>query len=186
MRLFVAVNVPDDEKSRLGAVLDTLRASDLPFRWVNAESLHITLKFLGQTAGDQVDVVTAALRRAARGVASFDIRLGGFGAFPSVARARVLWLGVDAPPALAELQDRVENEIEPLGFPREKRSFSPHLTLGRLKPQAEHVDAAGMDRMTGRIGYKAQFTAVSVDLMRSHLSPRGARYETVERVLLGS
>jgi 2'-5' RNA ligase len=184
VRLFVAVNLPDAEIARLAAVLATFSASDLPFRWVAAESIHITLKFLGEVPDARVTEIGAALRRAAAGVAPFDVAIGGFGAFGARSRPRVLWVGVAAPPALHELQERVEAQIEPLGYPREQRDFSPHLTIGRLKKDAGKVDIAGLDRIMASAVYKARITVESADLMRSHLSPRGARYERIGRAVL--
>ncbi|MGQ0814326.1 MAG: RNA 2',3'-cyclic phosphodiesterase [Gemmatimonadota bacterium] len=180
MRLFVAVNLPDAEKARLGAVLEQLRATTLPFRWVEADSLHITLKFLGNVADERCAQIADALERVARGVASFDVEIGGFGAFPSRARPRVIWIGVNGPPALYELHERVDKELEPLGFAREERPFRPHLTLGPIKNKAR-INSAELDRTTSSIVYNAVIGVESIDLMRSHLSPRGAKYERIAR-----
>ncbi|MGQ0560726.1 MAG: RNA 2',3'-cyclic phosphodiesterase [Gemmatimonadota bacterium] len=181
MRLFLALNLPDAEQARLAGVLATLEQSPLPFRWVESEALHITLKFLGQVEEDRLAAIRRATRAALAGISPFDVDLDGFGAFPSRARARVIWLGVAAPPVLTTLQQNLEQHIEPLGFPREPRPFHPHITLGRARPNAGHVDAAALDRITGSFGYKARIRIDAVDLMRSHTGSRGARYERIER-----
>lgn len=185
MRLFVAVNLPDTDKARLGEILDELRASSAPVRWVNSDSLHITLKFLGDVAEARVPELTVANARVADRFAPFDLEIGGFGVFPSRTRARVFWIGVQAPPVLLEMQDLVERNIAPLGFPTEKRVFSPHLTIGRAKSDAGKIDPAAVDRIAARVVYKASVTVESIDLMRSHLSPRGARYERIHKAALG-
>lgn len=183
MRLFVAVNLPSQEKLRLAALLEPLRVAAPDVRWVDAESLHITLKFLGEVADANLAAVRAALRQAALGIAPFDMEVGGFGTFPSATRARVFWIGVQAPAALYELQQHVEQQIAPLGFPTEKRQFQAHLTLGRARGTTM-LERAAVDRIAARVVYKVTVRIDSVDLMRSHLSPRGARYELIEAARL--
>ena len=178
MRLFVAVNLPAAEHAALAATLHGLRARDLPVRWVEPDSLHITLKFLGEVAEARVGEVQAALARAAQGISAFEMRVGGAGTFPSPNRARVFWIGVAAPAELLRLQDQVENEIEPLGYAREKRAFSPHITIGRVQKDGR-VARTDVDRIVVGVGYNATMAVTSVDLMRSHLNPRGARYDTI-------
>lgn len=183
MRLFVAVNFPEAERARLGSVLEDLAQTRLPIRWVTPDSLHITLKFLGEVADAQVEGIVPALGRVARSVPSFDVALGGFGAFPTLQRPRILWLGVQAPDQLRDLQERVEDEFTPLGFPREERPFHAHVTLGRLKNAAE-VDSAQLDRILSTVGYRSAVEVGSIDLMRSHTGAGGARYERVACAML--
>lgn len=179
MRLFVALNLPEAEKQRLSDILETLRASPLPVRWVQPDSLHLTLKFLGEVPESNVDDVGAAVQRAARELQPFDLVLEGFGMFPSRTRPRVFWVGVEPHPQLLRMQAKLEDEIEPLGYPREKRRYSPHLTLGRAKNEAGRLDLTEVDRIGAAVVYKAVIRVGSIDLMRSHLSPKGARYERV-------
>lgn len=179
MRLFVALNLPDAEKQRLSVILDTLRASPLPVRWVQPESLHLTLKFLGEVPDSKVDGIGAAIERAAHEIERFDLELAGFGTFPSRTRPRVFWIGVEPHPELLRMQANVEDEIESLGYPREKRSFSPHLTLGRAKNEGARLDLVEVDRIAAAVVYKTVIRVGAIDLMRSHLSPKGARYERV-------
>jgi RNA 2',3'-cyclic 3'-phosphodiesterase len=177
LRLFVAVNLPDQVKHRLGSILEELRAFDLPIRWVDQDSLHITLKFLGEVKEPTDQVIKQALDVAVAGLNSFDVAIGGFGVFPSATRARVFWLGVQPSSDLTMLQERVETELGPLGFDREKRAFSPHITLGRAKGRTSTIARADVDRIAAKVGYNANVRAAAADLMRSHLSPQGARYE---------
>jgi RNA 2',3'-cyclic 3'-phosphodiesterase len=181
VRLFVAVNLPDAEKHQLGKVLDNLRQSPLPVRWVEPDSLHITLKFLGTVSETQRPALTDALDRAVDGIAPFDVGLAGFGTFPARGRPNIFWIGASARARLAELQERVEEETVPLGFAREARLFQPHLTIGRLKKDAVAPDAGLVDRILDSLVYKSVVKVDSVDLMRSHMDSRGARYERIER-----
>ena len=178
------MNLPPAEKERLGAILDALKHSSLPFRLVEPESLHITLKFLGEVAEARYEAVVAGIERAGAGISPFDVDVGGFGAFPSLERPRILWMGVAASAVLGEAQRRVEQEMEILGFPREARPFHAHVTLGRASARAAGVDRRQLDRITAPLVYKACVRVESIDLMQSHTASRGARYERVERIML--
>ena len=144
--------------------------------WVAAENLHVTLKFLGGIDEAGVPPVIDALGAAVRRHARFAIEVGGLGAFPSASRARVLWAGVvGGDGALRALAATVETALAALGFPREERPFSPHITLGRVReprraPELADGLTAGATRRFGRVD------VAQVTLMRSDLSSRGARY----------
>jgi 2'-5' RNA ligase len=156
----------------------------LPVRWVAADSLHITLKFLGETP----ESITAQLEKALRGACDdfgpFDVAIGGFGAFPSSSRPSILWVGVTAPVALVKLQQRIEAAVAPLGFEPEGRAYTPHITVARAEKNARIRDRARMDRIAAEFDYKQVVRVRSVDLMRSFTGPRGARYELVRKVEL--
>jgi 2'-5' RNA ligase len=141
--------------------------------WIAPDNLHVTVKFLGSVDVPRVPLVRAALERATAGVAGFDLVVAGLGAFPSAARARVLWAGVAAGgPALGALAARVDRELAGVGFAPEERAFSAHVTLGRVREPKRNARLG--DALVG-----GEFGTVRVDrlvLMRSDLSPRGARY----------
>jgi 2'-5' RNA ligase len=107
------------------------------------------------------------------------MQLGGVGAFPTLRRPRVLWIGVDAAGALVALQADVERSLEPLGFRPETRAYSPHLTVGRVERDARAAAFAGLETVARTIAYRSTVAIETVDLMRSHLSRAGARYERV-------
>ena len=174
VRLFIAINLPDSEKTRLSAQLEKLARLDLPVRWVDADSLHITLKFFGEVTEDQLPALRGALAAGVDGVAPFDISVGGFGAFPSPARPRIFKVDVERKPELMQLHKQLEETTAALGFESEQRAYAPHITVGRARRQ--------MDRITADIDYKTVLRVESADLMRSHLSPRGARYDVIDRM----
>lgn len=178
MRLFVAVNLPAAEKLRIAALLDQLRDLQSPVRWLDGESLHITMKFLGEVPETEVPSITSALDRCVANANVFDVDVSGFGAFPSVSRPRIFWIGVEPSNALIELQQNVEAGLERLNFEPEERGYTPHITIGRV-PNAAKADGAVVDRMRRIVQYKARVSVESVDLMRSHLGRGGARYERV-------
>lgn len=173
MRLFVAVNLPDDVRRAIGAATDPLRRAGLPVKWVDPGGLHLTLKFLGAVDSAQVPGVREALERACSGARAFALPLGGFGAFPSPERARVVWVGCEPVPPLELLQHGVEREFAALGYSLEGRPFRPHLTLGRSRaPGGVH----GLAPLLADATFADTVTVRTVDLMESTLSPAGARY----------
>lgn len=182
MRLFIAINLPDAEKPRLTHALQAVAALDLPARWVESDSLHITLKFLGEVPQARLPAVASALAGAAADAAAFDVALSGFGAFPSLSRPSILWVGVQAGPAMAELHRHIEGAYAPLGFPPDERAFRPHITVARVRKDGRIRDRRAMDRMQADFDYKTEFRATSVDLMHSRLGASRPRYEVLERM----
>lgn len=183
MRLFVAVAVPDAERERILAATRALRTRGLAVRWVEPEAFHLTLKFLGEVPENAVGRVRTAVGDVAARHAPVPLRLRGAGAFPSPRRPSVWWIGVEHSDDLQRLRDDVEAAIAPLGYPTEARPFSPHLTIGRTQRDAPVRDA---EALLPDVRYESTFTITTLDLMRSHLSPRGARYERLLAARLAS
>lgn len=184
MRLFVAVNLPAEERRRAWDAAEPLRSARLPVRWVGEDALHLTLRFLGEVGEDRVAPIAEALRGAVGGARSFAVTLGGVGAFPSVARPRVVWLGVERHPALELLANDVELALQAFAFEPELRPFSPHLTLGRVERGARPAVFRDFARLAEAISYEGMTTVESVDLMRSTLGPHGAAYRALARAPL--
>lgn len=183
MRLFVAINLPALEKQRLARELERLAAYALPIRWLDPDSLHITVKFLGEVA-DLHHGIAHALRTATSAHQPFDLVLQGLGAFPSLSRPNVFWLGAEGGQALLGLQESVEATLAELGFAPEDRAYRPHITVGKTKARQIIRNRTLMDRMAGEFKYKATVRVDRVELMRSYTDPRGARYEVLESVEL--
>ena len=163
-------------RARFADEIARLRGLSRSVAWTVPENLHITLKFLGPIELTQRALVATALARLASGVAGFGITLRGLGAFPTLTRPRVIWGGVDqGAHALTALADAVEQALTPLGFTAEER-FVPHVTLGRVRqPRRDPVLTEALALAATR-----DFGGVHVDriaLMRSALSPKGARYD---------
>lgn len=161
-----------------------MHAAGLPIAWVAPENFHITVKFLGGIDEARVSSVIDALRIAAAGRQAFDLEILALGAFPSPIRPRVLWAGVTEGRApLGALAAAVDDALVPLGFARESRPFAAHVTLARIREPrrtpalAEALGAAASQRF-GRV------TIEHLALMRSDLSPRGARYFVLSNVPL--
>jgi len=133
MRLFAALPIPDPARATIASLLDDLRRSDWPVRWVRPEGIHLTLKFYGEVMPERLDVIEEAVRFATAGTGPVPLRIGELGAFPTVTRPRVLWIALEAPAALELLQDRLERGGVEIGFPPEGAPYRPHVTLGRVR-----------------------------------------------------
>jgi 2'-5' RNA ligase len=172
MRLFVAAEIPDEVKAQLVAL-----KSDIPAAtWVKPVAMHLTLRFLG----DQIDPIRLAPIKTALAsinAAPFTVTLGGTGRFPPGTKrpARVLWVGIADQPALLALHAAVERAVAAVGFPPEDRSFSPHITLARLKPEA---NASQIERFLDKHhAFRAEpFTVSAYYLISSLLTPQGPSY----------
>lgn len=183
MRLFAAVPLPAPARREVAAVLSRLREGDLPVRWVGEEGLHLTLKFYGEVAPERLEVIAEAVRSAAQGGEGLPIRLTELGAFPNPARPRVLWLGVEGPPALELLQDRLERRSEAIGFPPEGVPFQPHVTLGRVR----EGQRCPLPRVVQAAGEYERLAFLATDLVLYESVPTGGRprYEPRLRLELG-
>lgn len=179
IRTFIALPIPDDIKERLADAITQLKGKNHGVRWVRPEGMHLTLKFLGDTPEDLVSRISEGLDTAARGCHPLTLSLAGCGAFPNVRRPRVVWAGLTGDvDELFCLAASVEKASARCGVPQERRPFSAHITLGRLK--APTMLDLGIDSFTGR------FTVSEVLLYRSELLPGGARYTVLHRSSLGS
>ncbi len=174
-RLFVAVNLPESVRRSIWTKTRTMRDAGLPVRWVPAEQLHITLRFLGSVDTGMISRVREALEPAAAGARPFRIVLRDVGAFPSLARARVVWIGVEPSPGLADLHRRVGEVLESLGFEPEDRPFHAHVTLGRARPRRGLARGA-LEEAAPRVAVREETEVSHIYLMRSRLSPDGARH----------
>ena len=178
MRLFVALSISADVRRQLASLIGELRGADGKPRWVNPANLHITLKFIGQVATEQL----ASIRQALAAVApppAFDLELRGIGIFPNHRRPAVVWAGIKAPPELPELAGKIDHSLSSCGIPREKRPFAAHLTLARLKetrlsPPLWAILRESQDRWFG------EMTAHEFLLMESTLKTTGAEYTTLD------
>ena len=176
MRLFVAINLPEQTRSEVWDAAAALRGEAFPIRWIGPEAVHLTLKFLGDVDAARERAIVEAVEGGVAGMGSFTLPIQGFGAFPSGARPRVVWVGCDAVPQLELMQDRLERTLRDVGFPLEGRPFRPHLTIGRVRRDARRGALAGLDTALEALVLETAIEVTSVDLMQSELGSDGARY----------
>jgi 2'-5' RNA ligase len=180
MRLFVALELAESHRASLAGVCERGRRGGV--RWVAAENVHLTLKFLGEVDEGQVPAVEAALAAAADAAPPFALALEGGGCFPNARSPNVIWVGVaEGAPEAGRLAGEVERALAPLGFPPEKRGFRPHLTIGRPKdPKTAAATAA--EKIKQLRDYRAAAAQISaLALVQSTLTPEGALYAVVRR-----
>lgn len=184
MRLFLAIEIPERHRLSVERAVQPLRLRIRGARWVPRESWHVTLKFLGEVPEGRLEEVRAIAASVCRGSRPTVSRLTELGVFPSLRRARVLWVGLEDPGGiLASAAAALEEAYGRAGFRQESRAWHPHLTVARLRvpgpvgPSLEEADVASLDPSPVEVG--------EVVLFRSHLSPRGATYEALERFPLG-
>jgi len=189
IRTFIAIDIPESIRRRLDEQTALLRAH-VPqdcVRWVRSSGIHLTLKFLGDIFPEQAADLGRSLDQVAATFSPFTLRISQLGTFPNPNRPRVIWVGVHEPSgSLAALQSDLELECERQGFVPERRSFHPHLTLGRVKrkisPSSIHELAGAL---VGReIGDLGQFSVDAVCLFRSELKPSGAAYTCLAQAFL--
>jgi 2'-5' RNA ligase len=188
MRLFVGLEIDEAVRGRAAAIADAAAQvlSDwLVVRWVPPENLHLTLWFLGEVAEIRAAAVLAALDKGFP-FPSFSLGLGGLGAFPSSGIPRVVWLGVrDGTDSIANIHGEIAARFQPLGFAAERRPFSAHLTIGRVKSARAGVSSRDIRPQWSVVPAEAGECRIeAVTLFRSRLSPRGAAYEPLVRVPL--
>ncbi|HLV44826.1 MAG TPA: RNA 2',3'-cyclic phosphodiesterase [Aggregatilineales bacterium] len=189
-RLFIAVELPPEALDVLEGLQSELKqaAPQRAVRWVRPEGIHVTLKFLGDAPQEAIGEVQAALDAAVQGHGPFNLRAEGVGAFPNTSRPRVVWAGIEGDVRqLKALRRSVEEHVSPLGYPTEGRSYTPHLTLGRVQngiPRRQ-LEAVGALVENNTVGELARWRVDAVSLMRSELKPDGAVYTEVYRVPLG-
>ncbi len=179
MRAFIAIDLPEVLHASLAEAQQSFRSAASDARWTRPEGIHLTLKFLGEISDAQTKQVVEALTKIDP-IKPFSVEVKGFGFFPHAQRPRVFWAGVAAPSFLADLAALVDSRLEKVGFAREDRAFSPHLTLARFqvpRPQPS-LEAAVAARAMTSLG---KFEASEFFLFESKLSPQGAQYRKMVR-----
>ena len=173
MRLFIAIPLPEDARSRLGLLTSGVPAA----RWVQPENMHLTLRFLGEVADADAAHLDDALARIHE--PAFKMKLSGVGTFGSSRKMRALWVGVEAGPGLQHLQEKIERAVQMQGFPPEARKFSAHVTIARFKTNPGHKLHEFVQSHGG-----FSMPAFSVDhfiLFRSYTGNEAPHYEALRR-----
>jgi len=183
IRAFIAIDLSMDIQHRLDDVLQNYKSqlTNIPIRWVAATNIHLTLKFLGDVSLSNLNLLTDMIQTEIAAHHQFDISVGGCGAFPNIRQPRVIWVGVEAPAELTAIQNGIETTTARLGYTREERAFSPHLTLGRVSRNATSQDVKAISKVleATRIGFLGATCVEKVHLYRSDLQPTGAIYTQI-------
>lgn len=183
IRAFIAIDLSSEIQHRLDEVVQNYKTqlTNIPIRWIAAKNIHLTLKFLGDVSLSNLDILTDMIQAEISGHRQFDISVGGSGAFPSIRQPRIIWIGVEAPPELTAIQNGIEAITGRLGYVRDERPFSPHLTLGRVARNATSQDIKAISKAleTNKVGFLGATCVEKVHLYRSDLQPTGAVYTQI-------
>lgn len=182
-RAFIAIDLPQTVRIYLAEVQEALKSYGFSVKWVRPQNIHLTLKFLGPTDVAQTAKIVEAMTSAARDCSGVSLKAKDIGVFPDLKRPRVVWAGVTGQIEILENLQRILNDrLADLGFPKDRRSFSAHLTLGRVKGQI--VSARMKTAIDGLKGLESQpFEVDRIVLFKSELRPAGAVYTQVHQVL---
>jgi 2'-5' RNA ligase len=179
MRCFIACELPESVRSDLSNALTRMRDRAPFLKWVKAENLHFTVKFLGEVKDHRLDEIKNLLKDVAETVPPFSLKLGSLGTFGSRADLRVLWLGLDeGAETLAEVAAKVERAMDSVGFPPEDRPFRSHLTLARSRRHSS--DKAGIGDFEDIDVGSPYFSVDALVLFQSRLTPEGPIYTKLE------
>jgi 2'-5' RNA ligase len=178
VRVFVALDIPEDVRAAISALIARLRPVCRAARWVRIEGAHVTLKFVGEVKSDEIEPIRSSLSRI-RIPGTIELKFRNVGFFPNERRPRVFWAGIEAGAELGALAAAIETSLEPLGIAKEERAFSPHLTLARL--DSLHGPGSALDRLREAISTAGPLEfgsaiASEFHLYQSILKPGGAEY----------
>jgi 2'-5' RNA ligase len=188
IRTFIAIELPSVVQRGLVQLQERFKRDRPPVRWVAPDKIHVTLSFLGEIAAERVEIAGECATRAAAGVMPFEIEAVGAGVFPHPNRPRVIWVGIEGEmEALRLLHARLEDELAAQGFPKERRPFSPHLTLGRVRDRATppEVRALGKAVVLLQVPSLGRWSVEHIAVIRSDLRPEGPSYTPLRVVALG-
>jgi 2'-5' RNA ligase len=182
IRAFIAIELPSELQGAINQVMTGLQQhAGKAIRWVTPRNIHLTLKFLGNVSPTNLNALINVINNEALRHKPFDITVGSIGAYPNKIRPRIVWVGVQAPTILLELQHGIDRETDRLGYPSEERGFSPHLTLGRVSQHANSQEVKQIadtinSAVVGEIG---KVSVDSIRLYRSDLQAGGAIYTSL-------
>jgi len=185
VRLFIALETPPDIKPRIRSLIADLKQIEAEVKWEPAEKLHATVKFLGNTDEELVGRIVESLNKICIEHGPISLMYSGLGCFPPGRRARVIWIGMkELTGALQQLARSVEDAMEGLGFEREQRTFTPHLTIGRVKGE-KRIDP--LLRKLETVTFDTEAVALrELILVRSVLKPGGSEYTILNSVPFGN
>lgn len=182
VRTFIAIKLTPEIISNISGVQEELKKSVIEVKWVKPENIHLTLKFLGHITPEELEKVKLATRETLKPFAPFEVSVSGLGAFPKIEYPRVIWVGIDkGKKELTKIASRIEENLAKIGFAKEKRGFSPHLTLGRVKsPKGRKRSIETFTKLKASNLGSMRVTKISI--MKSELRPLGPVYTSLEEI----
>lgn len=182
IRAFIAINIEEEIKEGLCQLISKLRNDEDQIKWVKRESFHLTLKFLGNINISQIEDIYKQLQIIASNNLPFKISLSSLGVFPNEKRPQVIWVGIEeGSKELIKIAQEVEDALEEMDISKERKKYTPHLTIGRIKRIKKREEFIKRIKNVNILKSNC-FTAKKLNLMKSNLTPKGAIYATVKEI----
>lgn len=182
IRTFIAIELSNAVRQKIAELQEELKRDREKISWTKPENIHLTLKFLGDTEESKISFIADALTEIASDYKLFDLSVSGLRVFPNFRRPRVLWVGLPNPPtALIEIAKKIEAHLAEIGFAKEDRPFSPHLTIGRVKAGLSN---SLIEKIKARQFDGGEFSANEILIIKSDLHPKGAVYTPLRKIAL--
>jgi 2'-5' RNA ligase len=178
MRCFIALDISDEIRKAIAGMIQKASIGVRGIRWVSAENIHLTLKFLGEVKEELIPEMQKRLSEACARHKAFPINIRGTGAFPNPKYPNVLWVGIDKSEELKRLYLDIDEAMSSLGFEKEDRDFSPHLTIGRVKDK-RGIEPALKELYTFKDAFFGSIDVTEILLMKSVLKSSGAEYSKI-------
>ncbi|MBI4838344.1 MAG: RNA 2',3'-cyclic phosphodiesterase [Nitrospirae bacterium] len=184
MRCFIAIELSHEIKSALRSIQDEFKKCGADVRWVHPDNMHLTLKFMGSAGEEDTQKIISLMTDACKKYPAFTLTLKGIGIFPNEKSPRVLWVGAEEDGTLKGLQKNIENDMAAIGFEKEDRKFTAHLTLGRFRSLTSKETLLQQLKLHKNDIFGA-INVKSLSLIKSELHSSGSRYTSLAEVLLG-
>ena len=184
IRTFIAFKLPKNIISSIRKIQENIKSYAFKVRWVNLENIHLTLKFLGDINYTDIEKVSESIINTVKGHNPISLAVKGAGVFPDIKRPRVIWMGLtEEIEKLTGIQNEIEENLETLGFPKEKRPFRGHLTLGRIKDKINPKKL--LDAMKKFEQFESElFIVDKIYLFKSELKSTGSVYTELKSIFL--
>ena len=181
VRAFIAADIGDEIRGRLDELQRKLKQAHSNVRWVKPQGIHLTLAFLGDVPIGKIDPIKTALDQVCQSIECFELEAAGTGTFGRPGHPRVVWAGIEASPPLMALQQKIVDNLSHAEIVFDRKPFSPHLTLGRVK-RIDHHTGPLLEKIEKYEAAPIGSTRIEhVELIQSELTPRGAEYNTLHR-----
>jgi 2'-5' RNA ligase len=184
LRCFIAIELPEEIKKTIDVCIKRLKQTGADVKWVSAKNLHLTLKFMGATPEGLLTEINKKLSSIAKLHDRFTSRIFGAGVFPNVKYSRVIWLGVHDSEEIIKLQHDIDKSMEGLGFKRDEKQFTPHLTIGRVKSM-RNKDALIKELAALKEADFGKIEVINITMMKSELKPGGAEHFKLSEIPVG-
>jgi RNA 2',3'-cyclic 3'-phosphodiesterase len=184
LRCFIAIEIPEAIRGAIVGSIDSLKESGADVKWVSPENIHITLQFLGETEETRIPLIKKALNKILLTYSPFYIKIAGVGCFPDARRPRVIWVGTEGSQPVINLHGDIARGMAGLVYLEEERSFTPHLTIGRVKSNRNVRELLSKIDEIKEVRF-SDFEVRNITLMKSELRPSGPIYSSLAEIPFG-